>query len=222
MNIRVLIAVLACVVTSALTGLIVMQVEAKPVHQAQAGSRLEAQIKALQARVAALEKGASTGKSTQLRVSGRGPVSMRKIPSLTHKLKLTPLPASLKNPTARKTQMIILPIHPFPIVHPTSTVQGLTAQVAQLSSEVNQLSKKMSQLSSQIGSLQTAQNFDVNLLGEEINWVQTNLTNVANSVPVLPAGQGFCGGNGAMSWGGLKYYLNNSRMDNDLFCYLVQ
>ena len=118
--------------------------------------------------------------------------------------------------------MAIIPIRPFPIVRPTSTVQGLTAQVAQLSSEVNQLSTQMNQLSSQLNSLQTAQNFDANLLGEEINWVQTNLTNVANSVPVLPAGQGFCGGNGAMSWGGLKYYLNNNRMDNDLFCYLVQ
>ena len=214
----------------AVAGTFLAGAEARPVRGgAPPSTSLQAQvaaqgkmIKALAAQVAALQRG-SAGKSMQAR-SGRPP--SHSLPNLTHKLKLTALPADLKNRTsAMHTQAVIhfQPVHIYPIVLPTSSVQGLQAQLTQLSTAVNALSTQVNQMSSQMNSLQTAQSFDVNLLGEEINWTQTNLTTVANSVPVLPPGQGFCGGNGGMTWGSIKqFYLNGNGLDNAFFCYLLQ
>jgi len=173
-------------------------------------------IKQLQTKVAALQHASSTSKTAQMRVAS-GSVKTRKLPNVTHKLKLQDLSPGLKSLSSHHAQFIKLP-RIYPIIlpsRPPTEVQQLSAQVAQLSTQVTQLT-------SQLSSLQTELGFDENLFGEEFLLVQKNLTTVANSVPVMPQGQGFCGGNGGMSWGGLKYHINDNLMDNDFFCYLVQ
>jgi uncharacterized coiled-coil protein SlyX len=227
MGTRLLAALsLASVTLAAALGLFLMRAEAKlspaSAHARAMPSSLQAQvaaqgklIKQLQAQVAALQR-ASTSKTTQMHVAS-GRVQTRKLPNVTHKLKLKDLSPGLKSLTAHHAQFIKLPrIYPIPLPsRPPTALQQLAAQVAQLSTQVTQLN-------SQVSSLKTELGFDENLFGEEFLLVQNNLTSVANSVPVLPAGQGFCGGNGGMSWGGLKYHINDNLMDNDFFCYLVQ
>ena len=219
---------LASIALAAALGILLVRVEAKqsplyPHARSTPSSSLAAQvaaqgrlIKQLQTQVTALQRGSSTSKTAQMHVA-HGRVRTVKLPNVTHKLKLADMSSGLKNLTAHHTQFLNLPrIYPIPFPsRPPTALQQLSAQVAQLSTQVTQLTSQVTSLKSELG-------FDENLFGEEFLLAEKNITTVANSVPVLPQGQGFCGGNGAMSWGGLKYHINDNYMDNDLICYLVQ
>jgi len=233
MGIRVLaIATFASIALAAALGILLVRVEAKqpplyPHARSTPSSSLAAQvaaqgrlIKQLQTQVAALQHGSSISRTAQAHVRS-GVAKTRKVPDITHKLKLADnISPGLQKLKTQHSHFIGIwhgGITPYPIFTKGPTqLQQLQAQVAQLSTQV-------SQLSSQVGSVQNEVVFDENLLGEEILNLQKNLTSVANSVPVLPPGQGFCGGNGGMSWGGIKQiYLNSSGLDNAFFCYLLQ
>ena len=229
MSLRLLVSIaIASVTLAAALGIFLIQAEARPrpsaapammrpssslVAQVAAQGRL---IKQLQTQVTALQRGSSTSKTAQMHVA-QGRVRTVKLPNVTHKLKLADMSSGLKSLTAHHTQFLNLPrIYPIPFPsRPPTALQQLSAQVAQLSTQVTQLTSQVTSLKSELG-------FDENLFGEEFLLAEKNITTVANSVPVLPQGQGFCGGNGAMSWGGLKYHINDNYMDNDLICYLVQ
>ena len=165
-------------------------------------------IKTLQAQVAALQHGAPAAKTTQAHTSSSGrPV---RVPDVTHKLHLADLSGGLSSLATRHAQFLKYGGPPHPIFLPSmspSALQQLTTQVTQLTQQVTTLQSELS--------------FDENLLGEEIGFVQKNLTTLANAMPVMPPGQGFCGANGAMTWGNFKSYLDNNRADGDLICYLT-
>jgi hypothetical protein len=229
MGIRILASVsLASVTLTATLGVFLVRAEAKMAPESSRAnmvpsSSLEARvvaqgkmIKQLQTQVAALLHASSTSKTVQAHITSRSGRT-RKLPDITHKLKIADISPGLKSLSTHHAQFLNIPIiHPIPFPsHPPTALQQLAAQVAQLSTQVTQLS-------SQVGSIKSEVVFDENLFGTEFLLVQKNLSTVAASVPVMPPGQGFCGGNGGMSWGGLKYYINNPQMDNDFFCYLVQ
>ena len=229
MSLRLLVSIaIASVTLAAALGIFLIQAEARPRPSAapammRPSSSLAAQvaaqgrlIKQLQTQVAALQRASSPSKTAQMHVA-HGRVRTVKLPNVTHKLKLADMSSGLKSLTAHHTQFLNLPrIYPIPFPsRPPTALQQLSAQVAQLSTQVTQLTSQVTSLKSELG-------FDENLFGEEFLLAEKNITTVANSVPVLPQGQGFCGGNGAMSWGGLKYHINDNYMDNDLICYLVQ